>query len=98
MDFIQIIGFGAAIVTTAANIPQAYKIIKSKSTKDISTVTYSMLGVGFALWITYGVLQQDYPIIIANGISLLVCISILLLKFSSKETLEALNEKMPTRE
>lgn len=94
MDYIQIIGLSAAVLTTAANIPQTYRIIKTKSTKDISTVTYSMLLIGFMLWVAYGVLRKDYPVLIANGISVLVSSTILFLKFSSKAVLEKINEKV----
>lgn len=94
MDYIQIIGLSAAVLTTAANIPQAYKIIKTKSTKDISIMTYSMLIVGFILWVIYGVIREDYPVIIANGISVLICSTVLFLKFMSKESLEKINDKI----
>lgn len=94
MDYIQIIGFGAAVLTTAANIPQAYKIIKTKSTKSISTITYSMLLIGFMLWITYGILDSDLPIILANGISALVTITILFLKHTSKAVLNDIHDKV----
>ena len=94
MDYISIIGTAAAVLTTAANIPQTYKMIKTKSTKDISTVTYSMLLLGFILWVIYGVFQQDYPVIIANGISALISTSILSLKFIPAKMLDKINEKV----
>ena len=94
MDYIQIIGLAAAVLTTAANIPQAYKIIKTKSTKSISTMTYSLLLMGFVVWITYGFLREDLPIILANGISALVRITILFLKHTSKAVLEDLHDKI----
>ena len=94
MDYIQIIGFSAAVLTTAANIPQAYKIVKTKSTKSISTITYSMLLIGFMLWITYGILDADLPIVLANGISALVTITILFLKHTSKAVLNDIHDKV----
>lgn len=94
MDYIEIIGLAAAFLTTAANIPQAYKIIKTKSTKSISTITYSMLLIGFIMWITYGILDHDLPIILANGISGLVTLIILFLKHTSKKVLEEIHDKV----
>jgi MtN3 and saliva related transmembrane protein len=86
MDYTQAIGFLAAILTTAANFPQAYKIIKTKSTKDISVVTYSLLTAGGILWIIYGISQKDIPLVLANGISASLCVVILILKsISSKQ-------------
>ena len=98
MDYIQIIGLSAAVLTTAANIPQTYKMIKTKSTKDVSVMTYSMLIVGFILWVAYGIIREDYPILIANSISVLICSTILLLKFSSTKTLDKIKNKMTSDE
>ena len=92
MDYIQILGLAAAIFTTAANIPQTLKIIKTKSTKSISTITYIMLLVGFLLWITYGFMRDDLPIILANIISAVISITILFLKHTSKEVLDTIHE------
>ena len=94
MDTIQIIGLLAAVLTTAANIPQTYKIIKTRSTKDISVVTYSMLMIGFVLWVVYGFSRNDYPVLIANSISVLVCATILFLKLIPKKALNKINEKV----
>lgn len=94
MDYIQVLGLAAAAFTTGANFPQTYKIIKTKSTKDISKVTYFMLLCGGILWLVYGILKSDIPIIIANGISAAICGIILILKFSSIKMLEKLDKKI----
>ncbi|MFV8271213.1 SemiSWEET family sugar transporter [Flavobacterium sp. GT2N3] len=94
MDYIQILGLAAAAFTTGANFPQTYKIIKTKSTKDISKITYSMLFCGGIMWLIYGILKNDIPIIIANGISAIICGIILSLKFCSKKVLEKLDKKL----
>ena len=92
--YIQIIGYTAAALTTVANLPQTYKIIKTRSTKDISIVTYFMLTLGCGLWVTYGILNNDIPLIIANGISTTICLLILLIKLMSKKQLENISEKI----
>lgn len=94
MDYIQLLGYLAAILTTIANLPQTYKIIKTKSTKDISITSYSILTAGCGLWLVYGIFKSDFPLIIANGISTAICIIILILKTFSKKQLENLNEKI----
>ena len=94
MDYIDILGYVAALLTTAANLPQTYKIIKTKSTKDISLVTYLMLTAGCGLWLIYAILNSDIPLLIANAISTTICIIILILKLISKEKLENLSEKI----
>ena len=94
MDYIKIIGLAAAVFTTIANIPQTYKIIKSKSTADISGMTYIILLIGLLLWIAYGIFTQDLPIILANGISAATSILILILNYSSDKVVEKVHEKV----
>lgn len=92
MDTIQIVGLIAAALTTAANLPQAYIIIRDKSTQQVSAVTYSLLILGTASWVVYGIAKSDWPIIIANVISVLTCIVILILKFTSKKVMDKVHE------
>jgi MtN3 and saliva related transmembrane protein len=73
MDYTQIIGFTAAALITLANVPQALKIIKTKSTKGISSWSYAILFFGNICWILYGIMRGDLPIIISNSISCLLC-------------------------
>jgi MtN3 and saliva related transmembrane protein len=94
MDYIQLLGLFAAALTTGANFPQTYKIIKSKSTEDISSITYIMLLIGGLSWVSYGILRDDIPIIIANAISVLTCASILLLKHTNDKVLETVHDKL----
>ena len=85
MDYVEIIGIGAAVLTTAANVPQAIKIIRTKSTKSISAATYALLLSGFLLWLYYGIEKEDLPIILANAISAVLAIIILFMKLTSKK-------------
>ena len=86
MDYVEIIGITAAIITTAANVPQAIKIIRTKSTESISTVTYALLLTGFILWLFYGIRKEDLPIILANAISAILAIIILYMKLTAKKS------------
>lgn len=79
MEVSSIIGVLAAIFTTIANIPQAYKIIKEKSSQGVSAKTYLVLLAGTSLWTVYGILKTDWPLIITNSISSLLSIIILIL-------------------
>jgi MtN3 and saliva related transmembrane protein len=69
-NLIRTIGFLAAVGTTASFIPQALKILKTRDTKSISLSMYLMFISGVLLWLVYGILKQDIPMIIANGITL----------------------------
>lgn len=80
MNLLQALGFAAALLTTAANIPQAIKVIRTRSTKSLSAATYTMLFIGMVIWVVYGIMREDLPLIVANGISGILCGIILFMK------------------
>lgn len=84
MNTLTIIGFVAAICTTISFLPQAVKVIKTKQTKDLSLVMYLTFTVGLFLWLVYGIIGKDLPIIIANAITLVFAITILIMKIKYK--------------
>lgn len=86
MDFIQILGFTAAALITAANVPQAIKIIRTKSTKGISSWSYGILFFGNICWLVYGIMREDWPIIISNSTSSVLCGIIWLMRLFAKKT------------
>jgi MtN3 and saliva related transmembrane protein len=80
IDTVEALGLSAALLTTIANVPQAVKVIKTQSVKSLSAVTYSFLTIGMVLWVAYGVIKKDLPIIIANTIAAALCGIILFMK------------------
>lgn len=86
MEPTEIIGFVAASLTTVSFYPQAFKIIKTKDTQSISLVMYSIINLGIGLWLVYGILKGDKPIIYANAFTLVASLTILMLKL--KDTLK----------
>lgn len=80
MSFTTIVGALAAAVSTASFAPQAWKIIRSRKTKDISTGMYLLTVVGFALWIGFGIGLGQWPLIASNSICLLLSAFILVMK------------------
>lgn len=80
------IEIGAAVASVTAFAPQAWKIVRTRNTKDLSTAMWILQVIGFALWITYGVLTQNWPIIVPNVITFLFACLILGLKLSPKTT------------
>jgi MtN3 and saliva related transmembrane protein len=76
-----VIGSAAAVLTMSAFIPQIIKVLKTKSIKDVSLVTLLQLAVGVLLWIAYGIHIKDIIVIIANSITLLSLIILLVLYF-----------------
>lgn len=85
MDWTQTLGIAAAVLTTAANVPQAIKIIRTRSTESISTLTYILLFTGLVLWLVYGIIRSDLPIILANAVSAALAGIILVLKIIGKK-------------
>jgi len=74
------LGYLAAFCTTIAFIPQAVKVYKTKQTKDISLGMFSLLIAGFVLWLWYGIILLSYPIILANAVTILIAIYIIIVK------------------
>jgi MtN3 and saliva related transmembrane protein len=74
------IGYIAAILTTLSFIPQVIHTIKSQDTKSISLMMYTMFFFGTMAWLTYGILLFAWPIILANGVSMLLAGVILIMK------------------
>ncbi len=77
MDQTTLIGLLAAICTTAAFVPQVIAILRTGNVDGISVMMYSIFTVGIALWLSYGILVNDLPMLLANSISLLLAISVL---------------------
>jgi MtN3 and saliva related transmembrane protein len=84
MNFVEILGFVAAFLTTASFLPQAIKVIKTKHTHDLSLYMYSMFFVGVCLWLTYGFMIDSLPIILANFVTLILSGTILCMKIRYK--------------
>lgn len=74
------IGTLAAIITTSAFLPQVIQVIKTKDTKSISLKMYFFLLIGLTLWVIYGLLTKNFPIIFANGITWIFSMIIFLYK------------------
>lgn len=65
----MILGLLAGICTTAAVIPQLLKAWKTKKVNDVSPGMFFVLITGLALWVIYGIIQNDLPIMITNGVA-----------------------------
>ena len=77
---VEAIGTVAAVCTTLCWVPQAAQIIREKRTEGVSLVTQSVFSAGVAFWFTYGLLLRSWPLILANAITLVLSLAILVLK------------------
>jgi len=77
---IEYIGISAAFLSTVTFIPQAFKIIKYKDVASISLFSYIIYSLANLLWLIYGVLISNTPIVLCNGITFPIGILIVYLK------------------
>ncbi len=80
MEISFIIGLVAAILSTISFLPQAILAFKTKHTKDISLATFWVLSIGILLWLIYGILIKEIPVILANSATLVLSVAILIMK------------------
>ncbi len=80
MNIITITGFAAAILTTASFLPQAIKTIRTKDTSGISLFMYSLFASGTLLWFLFGLFSSNMPVMIANAVTLVFAVIILIYK------------------
>lgn len=77
---ITAIGLLAALCTTIAFLPQVIQTWRTRSTKDLSLPMFATFTVGIFLWLVYGVIIGDVPLIAANGVTFLLSGTILYFK------------------
>ena len=84
MDKITLIGLCAAALTTLSFVPQAVQVIRTRNTKDLSLSMYIIFTGGVLLWLVYGFLIGDVPIMFCNTITLVLAVIILGMKLKYK--------------
>tara|TARA_B100000212_G_C27121020_1_gene424884 strand:+ start:204 stop:470 length:267 start_codon:yes stop_codon:yes gene_type:complete len=79
---IEFFGYFAAILTTLAFLPQLIKTFKTKKAEDVSLITLIMFLTGVLSWIIYGYKISSTPILLANVITFILNLFILIFKLS----------------
>lgn len=80
MDALTALGLTAATLTTCSFVPQLTRVWRTKSATDLSYGMFGAFSLGILLWFAYGLLRGDLPVIVANGVTLVLSVAILLLK------------------
>lgn len=80
MPLSEIVGYFAAVLTTAAFVPQAWHTFRTRDVRGISLGMYSVFTAGVACWLVYGLLLDAWPIVIANCVTLALAAAILVMK------------------
>lgn len=81
MTVVQFTGTAAGFVSAITFLPQVIKIWKTRSAKDLSAFTLFLLFLNVSLWLTYGILVNDNPIMFTNGIVLSMIIAMIYFKY-----------------
>jgi len=76
---VEVLGAGAAIFSTTSFIPQLVKLLRDKTSGDVSLRMYVLTVTAFSLWSVYGLMLKSWPLVVSNVISLALSSAILLL-------------------
>jgi MtN3 and saliva related transmembrane protein len=76
----QTLGLLAGVLTTTAWLPQITRTWRSRSADDLSWPYLLVFSAGVTLWLVYGVLSADVPLLVANGVTMLLVSLLLVLK------------------
>ena len=76
----ELLGYLAAALTTGSFVPQALHTMRTRDVSGISLTMYAAFTAGVALWLAYGVALGQWPIIVANAITLALAATILAIK------------------
>ena len=88
----DVLGYLAGALTTVAFVPQVVRIVRTRSARDISWGMFAILSIGVALWLWYGIRLASLPLIVANGVTLVLVLTILVLKLHYGSRLRAHRE------
>jgi MtN3 and saliva related transmembrane protein len=84
MNTVSLLGLVAGAFTTIAFLPQVIKTWRSRSAKDLSLGMFTIFTLGVAMWLAYGFLINDLPVILANVVTLVLASTLLFFKLRWK--------------
>lgn len=76
----DLVGYGAAFLTTVSFVPQAWLTLRSRNVSGISLGMYSLFTAGVALWLIYGMIQRSWPLVGANAVTFLLALTVLVMR------------------
>ncbi len=81
LELNDLLGISAGVLTAASRVPQIVKTWKTRSAGGLSLSMYAMLCAGFLLWLTYGLMTDNVPVILSNVVSLAFNLVLLVFRF-----------------
>ncbi|GAB3016327.1 SemiSWEET transporter [Niabella terrae] len=92
MDGVDILGYGAGVLTTLTFLPQVLKTWKEKSARDVSLNMFLIAAANQVLWIFYGFMRNDWVIILTNMAILVLSVTMIVLKLRYGKAASAANQ------
>lgn len=80
MEFTDLLGYLAGALTTIAFVPQAWRTFRTKDVSGISLRMYCIFTLGIAVWLAYGIVLKETPMMVANSVSLVLACTVLGMK------------------
>jgi MtN3 and saliva related transmembrane protein len=80
MDLSDLLGYVAGALTTIALLPQVWRTFRTRDVSGISLKMYLIFTTGVAVWLAYGIVLGETPMILANSVSLVLAFAVLAMK------------------
>ena len=80
MQASDVLGYLAATLTTVSFVPQAWRTFRTKDVSGISLKMYTLFTLGVAVWLAYGIVLGEVPMMIANSTTLMLAIPVLVMR------------------
>ena len=86
MNALGLLGLVATCFTTSSFVPQVWRTWKTRDVSGISLPTYVIITIGLALWLVYGWLRGDMPLMVANAVMVVLtgAITVMKLRFEQR--------------
>jgi MtN3 and saliva related transmembrane protein len=81
----EIVGLVAATLTTSSFVPQVYKAWKTKDVEGVSLTMFIAMFIGVILWLIYGYSIRSLSMVIANIVTSILCMAVLVLKIKHRK-------------
>ena len=99
LEMSELVGALASVASVSSFAPQAWKVIRTRETSSLSSAMYGLTVAGCSLWLAYGIMLEQWPLIVTNGICLSLAAFILLMKLlppsGRKAVAEAIDPNFP---
>jgi MtN3 and saliva related transmembrane protein len=90
------LGLVAGLCTTLSFLPQVVRTVRSRHARDLSAAWLVIFSLGTALWLTYGILRSDLAVALANGVTFVLVLILVVAKFIDDDAERHASEQRAT--